>query len=99
MTAKSIAEAVRNVADYVEKKSGWGVFDIVPGIHQKADRERQVTWDAQQKAAGEALRAFATRSETDPVTIAAFRALLEGLPVPDIVRLPAEWAIYDRYGA
>ena len=28
LAAKSIAEAVRNVADYVEKKS---VFDILPG--------------------------------------------------------------------
>ena len=75
------------------------MFDILPGVHESADRKRQVTWDAQQKAAADTLRAFATRSETEPVTIAAFRALLEGLPVPDTVRLPAEWAIYDRYEA
>jgi hypothetical protein len=38
-------------------------------------------------------------AEFEPVTIVAFRALIEALIVPDQVRLPVEWAIYDRYGA
>ena len=93
--SKSIAEAARDVADFIEKKS---VFNIFPGVHESADLKRQATWEAQQKAAANTIRAFAARSESEPVTIVAFRALIEALIVPDPVRLPVEWAIYDRYG-
>jgi hypothetical protein len=94
--AKSIAEAARDVADYIEKKS---VFNVLPGVHESADLKRQAIWEAQQKVAADTIRAFAARSEFEPVTIVAFRALIEALIVPDQVRLPVEWAIYDRYGA
>jgi hypothetical protein len=78
---------------------GSGVFDIVPNIHASADRKREATWHARLRAAADRLRTFATQSETEPVTFAALVSLLDGLPVPDSVRKPAEWAIYDRYGA
>ena len=96
---KSIADAVRDVANYVENDMEAGAFDIVPGIHESADRRRAVATHADNKAAADALRSFALRSESEPVTLRAFVALLGGLLVPDRIRKPAEWAIYDRYGA
>src|ERR1700712_2987620 len=95
---KSIAEAVWDVADYVETKMGLGAFDIMPGIHERSDRRREADAQAEHKIAADALRAFAKRSESEPVTLVGFVLLLEALPVPDIVRKPAEWAIYDKYG-
>ncbi len=54
---------------------------------------------AEHKAAADKLRAFATRSESEAVTLIELVSLLHGLSVPDGVRKPAEWAVYDRYGA
>ena len=96
---KSIAEAVRDVADYVETQMGLGAFDIIPYIHESADRKREAAAQAEHKVTADALRAFAKRSETEPVLLAGFVSLLQGLPVPDKIKKPAEWAIYDRYGA
>lgn len=95
---KSIAGAVRDVADYVQEKMV-GAFDIVPGRHSTTEAEREAELQAQHKSAADKLRAFATLSETEAVTLDELVALLHGLSVPDSIRKPAEWAIYDRYGA
>ena len=90
---------MRAVADYVENEMESGSFDIAPGVHEITDRRRAAALHAEQKTAADALRLFATLSETEPVKLAVFVALLRGLPVPDKIKKPAEWAIYDRYGA
>lgn len=99
MPFKSITAAVRDVADFVETQIGSGLFDIVPGVHERADRERAVAIQAMHKLTADGLRAFALRSETQPVKLSEFVALIKELPVPDKISKPAEWAIYDRYGA
>ena len=99
MFRSSIADAMRAVADYVENEMESGSFDIAPGVHEITDRRRAAALHAEQKTAADALRLFATLSETEPVKLAVFVALLRGLPVPDKIKKPAEWAIYDRYGA
>ena len=98
MKGQLIAGAVRDVADYVEEKMV-GAFDIVSGHHPRTEAEREAMLQARHKAAADKLRAFATRSEKEPVTLAEFLSLLHGLSVPDGIRKPAEWAIYDCYGA
>lgn len=96
---ESIADAVRDVADFVENRMGLGLFDIMPGIHERADRERADVTQAGHKLIADALRAFALRTETQPVKLSEFILLIKDLPIPDKIRKPAEWAIYDRYGA
>lgn len=96
--AKSIAEAIMDVADYIEQNQV-GADDLVPRIHEVADRRREAAWKAVQKSRADMLRGLAARSETEPVTLSEFTSLISACPVPDPIRLPAEWAIYDRYGA
>jgi hypothetical protein len=97
--SKSISEAVRDVADYIEHDMEAGALEIFPGIHESADRRRAVAIQTDNKAVADALRLFAKRSESESVDLSVFVALLGGLMVPDKIRKPAEWAIYDRYGA
>ncbi len=99
MTDVSIAKAVRDVADYVQNGIGSAAFDIFPGRHPRTQPERETEIQASLNTVADRLRAFATRSETEPVRLADFVGLLHGLPVPDKICKPAEWAIYDRYGA
>ena len=94
---KSIADTVLDVADYVQEKMV-GAFEY-PGRHARTAAEREADLKAHHKAAADKLRAFATRSETSPVTLTEFTSLLHGLMVPDKIRKPAEWAIYDRFGS
>ena len=98
MKDESIAKAVRDVADYVQNEIGSSAFDIFPSRHPRTQAEREAELQASLKAVADRLRAFATRSETEPVRLADFVALLHGLQVPDQIGKPAEWAIYDRYG-
>jgi hypothetical protein len=98
MIDRSIAKAVRDVADYVQEKTT-GAFDIIPERHPSTEAEREAELQVQHKAAADKIRAFAARSETELVTLAEFVSRLHGLSVPDWICKPAEWAIYDRYGA
>ena len=94
-----IARAVHDVADYVQDKMGSGAFDIFPGSHPRTQAEREARLQSNHKVAADKLRQFASRSETEPVKLAEFETLIYGMPIPDKIRKPAEWAIYDRYGA
>ncbi len=86
------------MANFIQEKMG-GTFDIIPSRHPRTEADREADLQAAHRAAADKLRAFATRSEAGPVTLAEFVSLLHGLSVPDSVRKPAEWAIYDLYGA